>query len=416
MTLHDPSQLESWEVLLFRAAQEMSVSETQYETIEGRYKTLETILNTPDEPLLAGAHVFVQGSVGLRTTICPPPGAPLKMATIDADAIVWLPHAGNATGLEVLLALERRLSAGTRVQAKIEQLRRGVRIIYADEKPGFHIDVTPARNAPGNFNTNGHGHLLVADRVAGWKDSSPRPYSHWLQEVSDEVITVVSMESLRKQHMVVAKATQEELPDYEDYVDANPLRAAIKLLKRDRDLWAIRERRIDERPISAITTTLATKAYEWVVARSRSAPMQPIEALFALVDAMPQFIRGGRGAYEVLNPKNPNENFAEKWNRPNGEGDAYAAAFYAWHATAKVNMRMGLQDLGSADAFEAQMNERFGVPRAVTKRLVESLPGTLPGRALGTTQRSLTLAKLLGAGAATTAVSNASAQSVGRLG
>lgn len=416
MTTYDPSQLESWEVLLFRVAQEMSVSETQYETIEARYETLEAILNTPDEPLLADAHVFVQGSVGLRTTTCPPPDAPKKLATIDADAIVWLPNAGNATGLEVLQALERRLSAGTRVKAEVEQLRRGVRIIYADENPGFHIDVTPARNAPRNGDSHGHGQLLVADRFAGWKDSSPRPYSHWLQEVSDEVITVVSLEQLRARHIVVAKASQEELPDYDDYIDANPLHAAIKLLKRNRDLWAMRTRRIDQRPISAIITTLATLAYEWVVARSRNAPMQPIEALLALIDAMPRFIRGGRGSYEVLNPKNPQENFAEKWNRPNGEGDAYVAAFYAWHEAAKADIRLGLQDLGSAEAVETQMNERFGVQRALIKRVVESLPGTLPGRAPGTTRRSLTLAKLLGAGAATTAVSSASAQSVGRLG
>lgn len=416
MTTYDPSQLESWEVLLFRAAQEMSLSESQYVTIEDRYGQLEKILSTPDEPLLADAHVFVQGSVGLRTTTCPPPGAPKKLATIDADAIVWLPNANHATGLEVLQALERRLTAGTRVVAKVEQLRRGVRIIYADETPGFHIDVTPARNAPRNSNTHGHGQLLVADRHAGWKDSSPRPYSHWLQEVSDEVITVTNLELLRQRHMVVAKASQEDMPDYDDYIDANPLRAAIKLLKRNRDLWAMRENRIDDRPISAIITTLATKAYESVVARSRNAPMQPIEALLALVDAMPQFIRGGRGAYQVLNPKNPDENFAEKWNRPNGEGDVYAAAFYAWHAAAKADIRLGLKDLGSADAFETRMNERFGVPRTLIKGVLETLPGTLPGRALGTTQRSLTLARLLGAGATTAGVSTATAQSVGRLG
>lgn len=416
MTNYDPSQLESWEVLLFRAAQEMSLSEPQYDTIEDRYGQLEKILNTLDEPLLADAHVFVQGSIGLRTTTCPPPDAPTKLATIDADAIVWLPKAGHASGLEVLQALERRLSAGTRVVAKIEQLRRGVRIIYADERPGFHIDVTPARNASFNPQTHGYGPLVVADRYSGWKASSPRPYSHWLQEVSDEVITVLDQELLKRRNMFVAKATQENVPEYNDYIDANPLRAAIKLLKRNRDLWAMRENKIDNRPISAIITTLATLAYESVVARSRNAPVQPIEALLALVDAMPQFIQGSRGDYKVLNPKNPGENFAEKWNRAGGEGDAYAAAFFAWHDTAKADMRLGLQDLGSAEVFETRMNSRFGVPRTVIKGLLETLPGTLPGRAPGTTQRSLTLAKLLGAGASTAGVSTATAKSVGRLG
>lgn len=83
----------SWEHFLLRAAREISLSETQYEKINDRYSQLEKILNASDNPLLAEAHIFVQGSMRLKTTIKPVSGAPEDLDTIDADAIIWLPHA-----------------------------------------------------------------------------------------------------------------------------------------------------------------------------------------------------------------------------------------------------------------------------------------------------------------------------------
>jgi hypothetical protein len=214
----------SWEHFLLRAASEISLSEAQYEKINDRYSQLERILNASDNPLLAEAHIFVQGSMGLKTTIKPVSGAPEDLDTIDADAIVWLPHAQGAEAQEVLDAIEERFEAGSRVQEEIKQLRRGIRIIYADENPGFHIDVTPARAINGNSQGNGEGKLEVPDRETGWKASSPIPYLKWLQVVSTQAISL-------EEHMVVAKsqrafdaATQDPLPQYRDYLDQDPLR------------------------------------------------------------------------------------------------------------------------------------------------------------------------------------------------
>lgn len=411
----DITQLESWETLLFRAAHDISLTKDQYALICKRYEVLQGILNVDDEPLLAGAHIFVQGSIGQHTTIKPPPGAEGELATIDADAIVWLPRAGQATAPDVLHALERRVAKGSRVDAKIEQLRRGVRIVYADESPGFHIDITPARNASGNVGVNGEGSLVVADRVTGWKASSPRPYSLWLSNASEQQIMVADLASLRMRKMVLAEATQDPLPGYEDYIDANPLRAAIKLLKRNRDTWSLRENKVSMKPISVLITTLASEAYAEIVAQSRTQPMRPIEALIALVNRMPELVRGYRGAYQVCNPTNPGENFAEKWNRPNGEGDGYRQAFLDWHAAASQDVRMGFRDFGRAEGLETAMLERFGVPKTTIKETIASLAAdvTLPGRAPGITRNKIALAVLAGS---TLAGSAAAAQPVGRLG
>ncbi len=97
MSMHNElTKRGSWEHFLLRAAQEKSLTEPQYRKISERYDQLEKILSASTDPLLAEAHIFVQGSIGLRTTIKPVPGAPAELATIDADASVWRPHAQGA--------------------------------------------------------------------------------------------------------------------------------------------------------------------------------------------------------------------------------------------------------------------------------------------------------------------------------
>lgn len=396
---NDPIQVGSWEIVLLRAAAAMSLSEPQYATIEHRYARLGEIFDAATHPLLRDANIFVQGSIGLRTTNKPAPGATGEMATIDADAVVWLPHAGGASAMEVLEAVEARVVEGSRVEHPIQKLRRGVRIVYADESPGFHIDVTPARCAPGNSACDGHGYLLVPDRELGWKCSSPRTYNNWLAGVAAGKIRIVDYDALVARNIVLAEAKQEPIPTYSDYIDGNPLRAAIKLLKRHRDMWAIGHNKASVRPISAILTTLAGLAYADVAKESQYMDYRAIDAIIAIVERLPKYIaHKASDGYSVLNPTDKGENFAEKWNRPNGEGRRYVEAFYQWHAVAVHDIRMGQRDLGSAAAFSSSMNEAYGVSKTLVDEVVDGLPRnwTLPGRSAGLSANVLSLGILTG--------------------
>ncbi len=406
----------SWEDFLLRAAGEISLTEAQYETINKRYSVLQDILSASINPLLAEAHIFVQGSMGLKTTIKPVGGAPEDLDTIDADAIVWLPHAQGASAQEVLEAIEERFVQGSRVQEKIKQLRRGVRIVYADENPGFHIDVTPARAVNGNSEEKGQGRLEVPDRVTGWKASSPLPYSSWLQSASAQEIALASFSESTERHMTFDAATQDPLPAYQDYVDQDPLRATIKLLKRHRDEWAIRSNNEPNRPISAVITTLATHAYLDVAQESRTKPLRPLDAILAIVRKMPDHIEYQGRDCLVCNPKDPGENFAEKWNRPD-EGAAYRDAFHAWHASARESVSLGLESFESAESFAKAVNESFGIGPAFIAKVNNSIPPnwTLPGRPEGTTRNSAGMGLLFGGGSGSKN-SQAGVKPVDRLG
>lgn len=405
----------SWEHFLLRAAREISLSEAQYQKIEGRYSQLQNILNASDNPILAEAHIFVQGSMCLKTTIKPVSGAPEDLNTIDADAIIWLPHALGAGAQEVLDAIEECFKDGSRVQKEIKQLRRGIRIVYADENPGFHIDVTPARAINGNSQGNGEGKLEVPDRVTGWKASSPIPYSNWLQVASKQTISL--------EHLAVAKsqrpfdaATQDPLPQYEDYLYQDPLRATIKLLKRHRDEWAIRTKNEDHRPISAVITTLATHAYLEVAKESQSAPLKPLDAILEIVRRMPDHVKLQGNEYLVCNPADNGENFAEKWNRPL-DGHHYCRAFHEWHENASASVSLGLESFESAEAFAKAVKENFGMGPTFISAVNSEIQSnwTMPGRPDGTTRSATSMGALFG-GFSGTASSQEDVKPVERLG
>lgn len=405
----------SWEYFLFRAARDISLSEAQYEKINDRYSQLERILNASDNPLLAEAHIFVQGSMRQKTTIKPVSGAPKDLDTIDADAIIWLPHAQEAGAQEVLDAIEERFKAGSRVQEEIKQLRRGIRIIYADENPGFHIDVTPARAINGNSQDKGEGKLEVPDRETGWKASSPIPYSNWLQVASKQTIALEHL-IVEKSQLTFDAATQDPLPQYEDYFNQDPLRATIKLLKRHRDEWAIRTKNTDYRPISAVITTLATHAYLEVAQESQSAPLKPLDAILEIVRRMPAHIEHQERGYLVCNPADKDENFAEKWNRP-FDGYRYHRAFQEWHENASTSVSLGLESFESAEAFAKAVNESFGMGPTFISAVNSEIPSnwTMPGRPDGTTKNVVSMGALFG-GFSGTASSQEDMKPVGRLG
>lgn len=410
----DPTQIDAWERVLIKASEHLSLTEPQYKLICDRYETLQGILNVSTDPVLLDAHIFVQGSIGLQTTIKPASDATGEMATIDADAIILLPNVGSATSEQVLMAIEKRFRDASRVDAPIKRLRRGIRMIYADENPGFHMDITPARACSGNTDIKGYGFLDVPDRVTGWKGSSPRTYSQWLEGIAQQQIKIAMDKS---ESVALAEATQDPMPHYDKYASSNPLRVAIKLIKRNRDEWAIANKKNDVRPISAILTTLAALAYQEVVLESQYQEIRAIDAIFKIVQKMPKFIRIINGEFKVLNPKDSRENFAEKWNRPQGEGHSYARAFFDWYSAACNAFSLGFIQADNPKQLEDALSIQFGIPVSRTQEWINTTPRnwTLPGRKVGVTLNTISTAGLLGSSYAQ-AKSQASIEPVRRLG
>ena len=87
-----------------------------------------------------------------------------------------------------------------------------------------------------------------------------------------------------------------------------PLQRAVQLLKRHRDATYTNRTKEEKAaaPISIIITTLAAHAYQ--------GEADVLSTMQNVVRRMPSYVRYENGKAHVLNPTNPNENFAEKWH------------------------------------------------------------------------------------------------------
>jgi hypothetical protein len=411
---NEQTKRSSWEYFLLRAAREISLSEAQYEKINDRYSQLEKILSASDNPLLAEAHIFVQGSMRLKTTIKPIPGAPADLDTIDADAIIWLPHAQGAGAKEVLEAIEQRFRKAPAFKKKLSNY-----VVASGSFMPTKIQVsTSMSRLPARSTEMAKQTARVSWRFRIGSQGGKQAALSLTRIGCRLLLPKKSLESLvvAKSQRMLDAATQDPLPHYQDYIDQDPLRATIKLLKRHRDEWAIKTRSADTRPISAVITTLATHAYLDVVKESQSKPLAPLDAILEIVRRMPQHIAHRGSDCYVCNPADNGENFAEKWNRP-GEGQGYRQAFAKWHADASASVSLGLESFESNDSFAEAVKKNFGIAPAFITAVNNEIPAnwTMPGRPDGTTRNSASMGSLFG-GASGGGTSQSSVKPVGRLG
>jgi hypothetical protein len=208
-------------------------------------------------------------------------------------------------------------------------MNRCWRLNYAGQ---FHLDVLPAKPDSRILKA-----ILVPDKaLKDWKESNPKGYADWFR-----IRCYVTALSLRQSSAANAVASVEPLP-----IDGKkpklPLQRAVQLLKRHRDVTYANRTKEEKAaaPISIIITTLAAQAYQ--------GEGDVLSTMQSVVRRMPSHIRCADGKAYILNPTNPNENFAEKWHtHPERE-----EAFKAWIRKAdqdieQLRLAVGFNKIGS---------------------------------------------------------------------
>lgn len=114
----------------------------------------------------------------------------------------------------------------------------------------------------------------------------------------------------------MAKAAEVDVEEIPQERVPTPLRRAVQILKRHRDIYY--QGNPKDKPISIIITTLAANAY-----RGES---DVFEALMAITAKMCDGIKTHNNEYSVPNPINPKENFADRWR----EEPQRAKRFFEW--------------------------------------------------------------------------------------
>ena len=189
----------------------------------------------------------------------------------------------------LVVLLEKTFSVGT--DLSIDEIKKLSIRITDTEKDNFGTD----------------------SNIENWNKSNPFGYARWF--FNKAVIGTTRMYSLKESVDPVRAYEKEKLP----------LQRVVQLLKRHRDImFSSNEYNHDNRPISVIITTLATRAYD------RSDNL--IDAYTNIVRRMRLYIESRKnlvnGTIEkwVPNPINDEENFADKWIEVKEKEDY----FYLW--------------------------------------------------------------------------------------
>jgi hypothetical protein len=198
----------------------------------------------------------------------------------------------------------------------------------------FHLDVLPAIPNPDGTST---AILLTDKKLRAWQHSDPIAYGNWFRaQMEQEFI------QKRTRLAEAARTPPEKIP--ESSVKTT-LQRVVQVLKVHRNQFFAND--LERRPASILLTTLAARVYR--------GEQDLTEAVGETVELMQSQVERENGRWLVLNPVEPRENFADKWN----EDPSRARLFFAWLAQLDSDLR------------EAQERNSMGIGK-VAMRLAES--------------------------------------------
>jgi hypothetical protein len=292
------------EDILTRIAVSLELDETRKQRMESAYNAVYDILEK-DEVFFSKVDflVYPQGSKAIGTTV-----KPRGKEEFDLDITVEIrdPYY-NYTSSEIYNHLIRVLSNNDTYKEKLVKKNRCARIDYVGD---FHMDVLP-----GCIVISGDSKIMVPDReLSSWTSSNPKGYANWFTQKAE----TISSSNLNKAFRTFsalneAKAEQEELPN-DDVYSKEPLKRAVQLTKRYRDIYF--EKNPKHKTSSIVLTTIFGELYE-----GESSIYQTIDSILNKIVkryADYQYLFESQGVYKrikVLNPVNSDEDFTEKWDK-----------------------------------------------------------------------------------------------------
>ena len=334
--------------ILDKLGANLDITDTQYKLAEKRYESIGKWLSEGEYCLvnkklcLMNGEIYPQGSLKLQTAV-----KPLGQDEFDVDLVFFTPNVSTTDiePTELNRLIGNRLREHTTYKDMLEPLKRGWRITYANE---FHLDITPSINNHEEVHSNSE---FVPDRkVQDWKPSNPKDYADWFNAIVEKVPSF--NRSLGLGSLLATEAhTVVELP--ENNFTKPLLKRYIQILKRHRDVMFQDK---ENKPISIIITTLATKAYLYCIENNQYD--NEFDLLSDVVKYMPNFILFENAKYRILNPKALNENFAERWN----ESPKKKLAFDNWQNNAQIFFESFNEIVGQNMIFESLENAFGKVP------------------------------------------------------
>lgn len=173
-----------------------------------------------------------------------------------------------------------------------------------------------------------------------WSTSNPIAYKEWFQSINNPFLEYNRNERLMKilNENRSIYASIESIPPE---IERSALQRVIQLLKRHRDVYFSKKKEEDNKPLSAIITTITAEIaksapvnmsifelLQYVVSEFEiySNRQNMDEGIFEATFIEKRIINRKQGQWIIMNPVNPKDNLADGWN----EVPIKAKCFFEW--------------------------------------------------------------------------------------
>lgn len=357
----------------------IEIPDSAYESAARRYNDLAVWLGrTESQSARFSPHVYPQGSFRLGTVVRPLQDGDdydLDLGCRLRSGITKQSHTQKQ--LKHMLGADlAEYRSARQIKERLEEKRRCWRLKYADDLK-FHMDVVPSipdspesklamREAIARAGTPPsvaaavaiHSGSITDNQLASyavispdWRVSNSEGFALWFESRMR-----LASGLLETRAAAVKAAKIDELPAYQW---KTPLQRCIQLLKRHRDVMFAENP--DGKPISAIITTLAARAYS-----GESETRQAVQRVLSTIGSLVR-----ETAPRVPNPVNPAEDFADKWGDPKYGHLRLEQNFWAWLARARRDFG-AIETIGSTQLLSEHLRKGFDVtvdPAKIAKGL-----------------------------------------------
>jgi len=346
-------------MLLGQIAEKLDIAPSKYQEAVDRYTNVGNWLDADDSNLQRySPRIYPQGSFRLGTVVRPWRDG--KEAEYDIDLVCKLTdlEKSDTSAADLKKMVGDRLKFHGKYKAMLDKEgRRCWTLEYAeDDGIGFHMDILPSlpedQMTINLLEAQGYEAAKYAkesisithteDRKGyGWRSSNPDGFGKWFdercQKISDFAMLKIAAKSQIFSQYRTVYASIEKVPDL---LVRTPLQRVVQILKRHRDVYFAGKSKEDHKPISMIITVLAASSYNGegdifsaltnivsqITAHSGFVANKSFAIANAEIARKRLIYRTPDGIWQIKNPVNSKENFAERWH----EDDAKAKAFFDW--------------------------------------------------------------------------------------
>lgn len=280
------------ENLLLGICEKLQLTPTLYNQATERYQSIAKIIQSNEVFNGVDINIYPQGSFRLKTTV-----KPLSDDEYDLDFVAELSSDSQMDPKELYDCIYDVLKNDGIHNDMIEPKSRCIRVKYAND---FHLDIMPGKLL-GPLSTE----IIVPDKeLTKWyHHSNPIAFADWFEEQAKSRIL------FEMRQVCLSEFNIEDVTEQDIAKRMEPLRRAVQLVKRYRDIYCEKNEAYPVRSIVICTLMGMVNNYSG----------DTIQIIQNFCDYVNALIKRSQGKpFEVKNPV-VNEVLTEKWS----EGDNY---------------------------------------------------------------------------------------------